>query len=278
MKNLNEYRHKWEMPMLWICGCITLLGVIAFIVIGVEMVYHPDLVAWVKKDEYWEYLIGAPLVLAYIYVSRVYMTASIVTGAIQANERQFPELYARYCALAAQIELAQVPKLYVLNGNGVLNAYALSCNKRRKIVVIHAEIAQLFDTDPGVVEFVLAHELSHHKLHHVSYWRILLNLLPNILVLPGKAMTRSQEYSADRMAATITSEAACCGVITLLSAGGKMYSKVNMQAYREQYEETQHEPLTRVANWFSDHPVLTKRYDALVQLKKSGLSAQGEMF
>lgn len=93
----------------------------------------------------------------------------------------------------------------------MVNAFALECNRRQRYVVIHAEIAMLMPTAPEIVEFVLAHELAHHKLRHVSLWRLAIGVVPQSLVLPGLATTRAQEYSAARGVPELRQHGAAAG-------------------------------------------------------------------
>ena len=47
-------------------------------------------------------------------------------NAVRITERQFPEVYAMWEGLAQDLGIKEVPDLYTINGNGLLNAYA-SC-------------------------------------------------------------------------------------------------------------------------------------------------------
>lgn len=204
------------------------------------------------------------------------MAAGVRAKSVRVGPRQFPELHARYLALAERIGVAHVPSLYVVNGNGVVNAYAFSCNKRHGYVVLHSEIAQLLHRAPQIVDFVMAHELSHHRLNHVSLWRMLIGVIPGVLFLPGTATTRAQEYSADRLALS-----ACPGTgdaASLLAVGPLMAADVNSEAWLEQCSEDDRSWLIRLQNILSDHAVLTKRYKALKDLEAHGMSRHGQMF
>ena len=211
-----------------------------------------------------------------IYIYRFYMAAKARADAILVGPQQFPELDAMYQDLARRLDMPNPPKLYVTNGNGVVNAYALECNRRYRYVVIHAEIAMMLPTAPDIVEFVLAHELAHHKLHHVSLWRQVIGLIPNLLVVPGQTATRAQEYSADRVAMAVCPNHA--SAMRLLVVGPWMANGVNPEVWAEQCEAEHREFLVRVANALSSHAVMVKRFKALRDIERKGFSAQGEMF
>ena len=181
-----------------------------------------------------------------------------------------------YLELGQRLEMPKLPKLYVTNGNGVVNAYALSCNTRHKYVVMHAETVMAISENPEIVEFVLAHELAHHKLGHVSLWRMAIALVPNFIVPLGLSATRAQEYSADRIAKSV------CGhdrdAMKLLAIGPWMVDNVNDEAWLQQCDAEGSELYVRLANTMSSHAVMTKRYKALRDIDENGFGSHGDMF
>ncbi len=142
--------------------------------------------------------------------------------------------------------------------------------------MLHSEIAMTFDKSPELLRFVLAHEMAHHKLGHVSLWRLIIGVIPGILKPLGTSTTRAQEYSADRLAVKVCSQHQ--GAMGLLVAGPWMYGDVDMEAWLEQCEDEHREFYVRIANLLSDHAVMVKRYKALHDIEKHGFSAHGEMF
>lgn len=217
-----------------------------------------------------------PLAPLAIYAYRFFMAAQARANAIRVGPQQFPALFALYQDLANRLDMPRLPKLYVANGNGVVNAYALECNRRHNYVIIHAEIAQALETSPDIVGFVLAHELAHHKLRHVSLWRIVIGIVPNLLVLPGATTTRAQEYSADRLAMAVCPNHA--NALRLLSVGPWMEKGVNPDAWLEQANAEHREFFVRVTNMLSSHAVGIKRFKALKDIEAHGFSRHGEMF
>ncbi|WP_187794486.1 M48 family metallopeptidase [Paracoccus amoyensis] len=211
-----------------------------------------------------------------IYIYRFYMAAQARSNAILVGPAQFPELYALYQDLAQRLDMPNPPKLYVTNGDGVVNAYALECNRRYRYIVMHSEITLMLAKSPDVVEFVLAHEMAHHKLRHVSLWRIIIGMVPNMLVLPGQTTTRAQEYSADRVAMAVCPNHA--SAIRILAVGPWIADGVNPDAWLEQCDAEHREWMVRAANAVSSHAVGVKRFKALRDIERKGFSAHGEMF
>ena len=274
-----QLRHRWEMPMIWASVALTFIAV----AIGLWILATPevDLKALFGKDlaeveELGSYALLLPLAPVAIYLMRLYMAADIRSKSLRVGSDQFPSLWQRYRALGEKLEMPQLPAFYVVNGNGVVNAFALSCNSRRKYVVIHAEIALLTDSAPDIVDFVLAHELAHHKLNHVSLWRIVIGMVPKATILPGAATSRAQEYSADRVAASVCP--GCAPAARVLAVGPWMQKEVNPEAWAQQAEAEHGSLFIRFVNGMSSHAVLTKRYKALRDLETKDYDRHGEMF
>ncbi|MFC3529062.1 M48 family metallopeptidase [Paracoccus mangrovi] len=279
--DFTRYRHRWEMPLIWVSAVVTVATVLlglAIIAVDQGTVLNDALgedSATLLREfpGYFYILLIAPVA---IYAYRFYVAAQSRANAILVGPRQFPELFATYQELGRRLEMPHLPRLYVINGNGVVNAFALECNRRHNYVVIHAEIAMLLSTAPDVVEFVLAHELGHHKLRHVSLWRAVIAIVPGATVVLGQATTRAQEYSADRIALAVCPGTA--NATRLLAVGPWMESGVAPDAWLEQCQAEHREFWVRISQAMSSHAVMVKRYKALREIERDGFSAQGEMF
>lgn len=279
--DFTRYRHRWEMPLIWVSAVVTVATVLlglAIIAVDQGTVLNDALgedSATLLREfpGYFYILLIAPVA---IYAYRFYVAAQSRANAILVGPRQFPELFATYQELGRRLKMPHLPRLYVINGNGVVNAFALECNRRHNYVVIHAEIAMLLSTAPDVVEFVLAHELGHHKLRHVSLWRAVIAIVPGATVVLGQATTRAQEYSADRIALAVCPGTA--NATRLLAVGPWMESGVDPDAWLEQCQAEHREFWVRISQAMSSHAVMVKRYKALREIERDGFSAQGEMF
>lgn len=277
----TRFRHRWEMPMIWLSFVITVVAFMAGL--GLVMAGSSGLIAaGFTEQEATDLLDTANLVLLLplapimFYLYRFYMAAGAKANAIRVGPQQFPELFALYQDLGQRLDMPKLPRFYVTNGNGVVNAYALECNRRNRYIVMHAEIAMLLPTAPDIVEFVLAHEMAHHKLRHVSLWRLVIGMVPNLMLLPGLATTRAQEYSADRLALAVCPNHATA--VRLLAVGPWMHQYVNSEAWAAQCEAEHRELWVRAANAMSSHAVMVKRFKALRDIEQHGFARHGEMF
>lgn len=270
--NATRYRHRLEMPLLAMSIMLWLVAVI----LGLSAIESFDsLVSETGGDLLFASLalLVAPL---FIFVFRLFFAAQQRSNAAKVGPDQFPEIWNMYQEVVSDIGLPKAPSLYIINGNGVLNAYALSCTAHWKYIFLNAEIAMMLKDSPLFVRFVLAHELAHHKLGHVTLWRSVVGTAMNMLYLPGKALIRAQEYSADRLALALCPEAA--ESVLALTVGPFLAAQLNPEAFYRQIGEEEHGWMVRIANITSDHAVMSKRYKALRDIKAHGFEVHGEMF
>lgn len=197
-------------------------------------------------------------------------------NAIEITEYQLPEVYVMYRELAAQMGFEEVPRLYVKNGNGSLNAFASKCTLRRSYVMIYSDLVDpmYFYGQREMVRFVLAHELGHVALGHVAIWRAVISVIPNFLRV-GASVTRAQEYSADRVGFHYA-PAGARGLLILV-AGKHLSQRVNWDAYL--YSAANHKRgfWFRIAAILSGHAVAIRRLEAIAGMERDGLNHHGNM-
>ncbi|MEG0472911.1 MAG: M48 family metallopeptidase [Solibacillus sp.] len=213
-------------------------------------------------------IIGIAIALT-IFVVLLFLNA-IMLGSIRGNgvrihERQFPDVYERVQVLANQMELKNVPDVFVIQSEGALNAFATRFFGR-DMVVLYSEVFELArEQGQDELDFIIAHELAHVKRRHV--WKNLLILPAGFIPFLSSAYSRSCEYTCDRHAAfTIQNAAAAKRALTLLGIGKNMYLEVNEDAFREQIKTE-----SNAVVWFSEvlstHPRLPKRIQAIQQFE-----------
>lgn len=195
---------------------------------------------------------------------------------VEITAKQFGEVHDQYADLAKEMGIKVLPRLYVVNGNGTLNAFASKCTVRKAFVVIYSDIVDLLyeHGDMNGVRFVLAHELGHVKMKHVAIWRFVLNVIPNYLWI-GRSVTRAQEYTADRVAMQYAPEGAPS--IMALFAGKRLYRRVNIEEYFNSFDNHKIGFWARVSNIISTHPQGHRRVRALYEMHRSGLDHHGKM-
>ncbi|WNS74655.1 M48 family metallopeptidase [Bacillus sp. DTU_2020_1000418_1_SI_GHA_SEK_038] len=209
-------------------------------------------------------IVGILFILILILLSVVLhgiMIGGIRRNGVKISENQFPELYEKAVMTAKDMGLTVMPDIYVIESEGVLNAFATRFF-RKNMVVLYSGIFELIERSAEKeVLFVLAHEFAHLKRKHVI---ISFLLLPAMWVpFLGNAYLRACEYTCDRYAAFyIQSLDAAKDALTMLAIGKELYSKVNKQAYMEQLQ-TEHGFFVWLNEKLSTHPHLPKRIYAL---------------
>ncbi|WP_242343837.1 M48 family metalloprotease [Anaeromyxobacter terrae] len=207
-------------------------------------------------------LLGALFFLA----AHALFLAHARTNGIRVDERQLPDLHARVRAAAVRLGIQELPEIYVVQGGGLLNAFATKLLSRRYVILL----SDLVDhcEDPRQLDFVVGHELGHFAAGHLR-WNLFL--LPYRLVpWLGAAYSRACEYTCDRfgLAAAGDLEHAMRGLV-VLAAGGRIAARVDLAAFTSQRDEAGGFWAT-VLELTSSHPFLCKRAAALQELHAPG--------
>jgi Zn-dependent protease with chaperone function len=261
-------RHRAEVPVLIAGGVIT-VGAIC-IVLG-YLILGEDLPSWAMTVALVPIL---PLTAAIYGIRWSYWNT--VSNGVEVTPQQLPEIYQIFTELAHRMEIYPVPRLYVANGNGLLNAYATKCQLRRNYVVIYSDLLDIaFEFgDMDAIRFILAHELGHIKAGHVKLWRLLITTVPRLVAFTS-TISRAQEYTADRIGSFYAPEGA--RKLTVLFGGKRVYRHVDFDAYLASIQNHKNGFWLRVVNYFADHAVGFRRMAALARVKDEGWDVHGKM-
>lgn len=186
---------------------------------------------------------------------------------IKVGRDQLPQVYASACRAAKALGLAEVPEVYVIQQGGMLNAFATKW-AFRNYIVLYSDLVDACGDDSGELDMIVAHEMGHLALRHITWHWI---LLPAMMVpFLSQAYSRACEYSADRCgwAACLDKQAAARGLL-VLAAGGNLARMASLEAFLRQRDEVRGFWQT-VVEWFSTHPWLTRRVEALHRLSPGG--------
>lgn len=202
-------------------------------------------------------LIVIALILFFSVVLHGLYVGGIRRNGVRLSEEQFPIVYGKAVAVAKDMGLKKMPDIYIVESEGMLNAFATRFFQK-DMVVLYSGIFDLIERDKEKeILFVLAHEFAHLKRKHV---------LVSLLILPamwvpflGNAYLRACEYTCDRYATYYTQslEAATNGLL-MLAIGKELYSKVNREVYMKQLQ-TESGFFVWLNEKLSTHPHLPKR-------------------
>lgn len=184
------------------------------------------------------------------------LIAHIKGNGVELTEAQFPDLYAQFVTCCERLGLAKQPQAFVMNGNGVLNAFATKFLGTEYVVLLSSVVDAMAQHQDGV-RFYIGHELGHlrrkHLNGHLLRWPVLW------LPLLGAAYSRARESTCDLhgLACSDSPEGAV-RALSALAAGGARWQQLDVASYLQQAKHAS-------GFWMSFHelcsgyPWLTKR-------------------
>jgi Zn-dependent protease with chaperone function len=201
----------------------------------------------------------AVIIILYIFFAKGLLVGHFRGNGIRISEQQFPEVYRIYREELQKLGIRKEPKLFCVQSNGVLNAFATRMTFQN-YVVIYTEILQAaYEEGIDAVAFVLAHELGHIKRGHLikNFF-----IYPAAVILPLRfAYSRACEYTCDLIGRQTTSAKGVAGLV-ILAAGKRLGGRVNIPEYIQKARE-EHGFWVWFAEFMSTHPNLPKRIGRL---------------
>ena len=190
-------------------------------------------------------------------IGQLFLVGHIRGNAIKINQKQFPEIYEILVSQSERLGLKKVPAMYLLQNDGVLNAFATKFVGRNYVVIYSAILAAAYQEGRSAVEFIIGHELGHIKRNHVGFLKSFFLLPASFIPFLGAAYSRACEYTCDSIGYALCPEGAAKGLL-ILAAGTSLYKKINID---ELLLTAQSEKgfVTWFAEIFSSHPHGTNR-------------------
>lgn len=209
----------------------------------------------------------ALIVLAVGFVFYLFAQSALIAhikgNGVELTEAQFPDLHAQFVTCCERLELKTRPQAFIMNGNGVLNAFATKFLGTEYVVLL-SSVVDAMRQHPDGVRFYIGHELGHlrrkHLNGHLLRWPVLW------LPLLGAAYSRARESTCDRhgLACSDSPESAA-RALAALAAGGERWQQLDVAAYLQQAKHSS-------GFWMSFHelcagyPWLTKRAARVMDL------------
>ena len=250
-EELNILRNNKELALYTLCAIINLL-IVYLVLIGF----------------YFDVGLGLAYYIAFFYffVSFVISLAGTFSAsrlnAVRLGEDQFGEVYKIACSYAKTLGLKRVPRIYVKQNGGVINAFA-SYFFFKNYILINSDIfdvAYLKNKDKDALSFVIAHEMAHIAYSHTKIWYNFGILFSKYIPFLSSALFRAREYSCDNVAGFLCPEGKH-GIFILL-LGKHLYNNIDISAYLRQAKQT-HGFFEFFGNLKSSHPVPVRRILAL---------------
>lgn len=192
------------------------------------------------------------------------LAARLKSESVELTRDQLPVLFNVYEEVCTKLGLKELPAFYLLQSNGLLNAFA-SRHSGRNFVVIYSNLLEALGYDSPQVRFLIGHEIGHVRRNHILK-RLLL--MPSVFVpLLGKAYHRACEATCDRFgaAAAGTLSGATRGLL-VLGSGKETAPKLDPKIFARQY----HNQRGFFVSWHevaSGYPTLSQRVSKVLGLK-----------
>ena len=166
-------------------------------------------------------LVALLLLVPALVVIRQLNRAGIRGSAVKLSRRQFPDIYAVKEDFARRLGLKRDPEIYLMSGNGVLNAFAAS-TFGYDFVVIHSELfSNTYDRNKDAL-----------RLGHTKLWYQLSTAFVGRVPLLAGFLSRAREFSCDRHGAYLAPQGE--EGLVLLTAGRYVYKQVDVEELLEQ--------------------------------------------
>jgi Zn-dependent protease with chaperone function len=234
--NSIQLRNPYELP-LYIFSVLVNLLIIALILIGALLLGYLNALAGEPLsgpvvDAIRVAFVALLLLVPGLVLYRQLTRAGIRGSAVRLSRRQFPDIYAVKEDFARKLDLRRDPEIYLMSGNGALNAFAAS-TFGYDFVVIHSELfSNTYEKNKEALTFIVGHELGHLRLGHTRLWYQLSTAYVDRVPLLGGFLSRAREFSCDRHGAYLAPQGA--QGLVLLAAGRYVYKEVDVEELLEQ--------------------------------------------
>jgi Zn-dependent protease with chaperone function len=268
-------RDPHEVP-LYVFGVLINMLIVALIVLGALLVGLLNALAGdplsgpaveAIRVAFVALLLLVPGLLVYRQITR----AGTRGSAVRLSPKQFPEIHAVKEDFARRLELSRGPELYLMSGNGTLNAFAAS-TFGYDFVVIHSELfSNTYEKNKDALAFIIGHELGHIRLGHTRLWYQLSTAYVDRVPLLRGFLSRAREFSCDRHGAYL----APWGEegLVLLAAGRYVYKEVDVEELLKQAKMFRGF-WPAVAQLPQSHPFTVRRLKALREAGFFGAAKQ----
>jgi Zn-dependent protease with chaperone function len=182
-------------------------------------------------------LVALPIALV-VWVVGMVVRAQFLGNCVAVGPSQHPRIHAMAEELCRDLGIS-VPEIYVTSGSGTLNAFAVRfLGRGGSHVLLMSELIDLclLRDRPRELRAILAHELAHHALGHVSPLKRVLILPSHLVTFLPQAYSRACESSCDRVALAVTGDTSALrrGLVTLASGSRALADEVDLAQFQAQ--------------------------------------------
>jgi Zn-dependent protease with chaperone function len=181
----------------------------------------------------------ALLVMLAVWVMYLFVHSALIAhvkgNGVEISVEQLPDVQARLDECCERLQIRVPPQAYVLNGNGLLNAFATHFLRAEYIILTSDVVDAMLGSEEGM-RFYIGHELGHLRMKHLTGQLLRAPVL--WLPLLGAAYSRSRERTCDRHGNACSGSAeASVRALGALAAGKARWRKLNVSSYLQQARE-----------------------------------------
>jgi Zn-dependent protease with chaperone function len=212
-------------------------------------------------------LLALPVALT-VWVSSKLFESYVFGNGVVVSEQQYPEVHKLIVKTAQDMRMAQPPRVVLLESGGAKNALAIKFLGRKYVILFTGLVDSLVEKGSlAELQFVIAHELAHHKMGHLNFWQSLLIRPAMLIPVVGLAYSRACEYTADAvaMATTGNPQASARALMFLAGASQRLSSPPNFNAFVAQ-EAKVHPFFGYYTEIYASHPRFTLRVKHLMEM------------
>ncbi|MEM6777162.1 MAG: M48 family metalloprotease [Planctomycetota bacterium] len=182
-------------------------------------------------------------------------------SAIQVGPHQFPLVHDSGQRMANRLGMSSVPDIYIYESN-VQNAGASKVRGKKTILLTDDMVHGIeLIGEPGVLDFIMAHELAHHCLGHTGFLRSRISSV-------YKKLSRLDEFSCDAVAAAAVDNKTISGkALALLAVGPQLVSQLNFETLVHQAQAVASDKKSRAAESSLTHPMVLRRFARVIGIE-----------
>lgn len=183
-----------------------------------------------------KFIVFLLLTFAFTFVfAQSALIATLKGNAVKISAEQFPDLFDKLNKACEKLQMP-VPAAYLMNGNGLLNAFATKF-LNRSYILLYSGVVDSLEERNASIDFYIGHELGHLHRKHLL-WRpffMPLSLLP--LLIP--AYHRACESTCDQYGAfCCESPEDAARALSVLVAGNRRWKSMSTSGFTSQASET----------------------------------------
>lgn len=200
----------------------------------------------------------------FLWLANGLLVARLRAEGVEVTPNQEPALHQALVEVCGRLGLTTIPRLYILQEGGLLNAFTTR-HASRQFIVLYSDMLEACGSDSAEVRFVLGHEIGHIQRNHVM--KHLFILPGRLLPLIGDAYSRACERTCDRYGAAGSADPdGAIRAMMMLSAGRQYGKTMQPEAFAAQHYSER----GFFVSWHeltSAYPTLSQRVANLLALK-----------